>query len=89
MGDKVKLVSFHSLSKGILGECGIRGGYMEFNNFTQEEIRDVKKEVSDFAPNLYGQVGMCFMARYKTEALRKTVGDEIFSKIKKEYEKIF
>ena len=23
-----KLLSFHSISKGILGECGLRGGYM-------------------------------------------------------------
>jgi len=29
----VKLASFHSLSKGIFGECGIRGGYMELTNF--------------------------------------------------------
>ena len=27
--DKFELVSFHSTSKGIIGECGRRGGYME------------------------------------------------------------
>jgi alanine transaminase len=26
----VQLISFHSASKGILGECGLRGGYTEF-----------------------------------------------------------
>lgn len=23
-----QLLSFHSISKGVLGECGLRGGYM-------------------------------------------------------------
>jgi len=27
--DSFELVSFHSTSKGIIGECGRRGGYME------------------------------------------------------------
>jgi aspartate/methionine/tyrosine aminotransferase len=30
--DKVELVSFHSTSKGIIGECGMRGGYLELVN---------------------------------------------------------
>lgn len=28
----VNLVSFHSTSKGLIGECGLRGGYMELYN---------------------------------------------------------
>lgn len=28
----VQLVSVHSTSKGLLGECGLRGGYMEMVN---------------------------------------------------------
>merc|ERR1719159_66573 len=27
--EKVELVSYHSTSKGVIGECGLRGGYME------------------------------------------------------------
>jgi alanine transaminase len=30
--ERVPLISFHSISKGFLGECGIRGGYMETIN---------------------------------------------------------
>lgn len=30
--EKLELVSFHSTSKGLIGECGRRGGYMEFYN---------------------------------------------------------
>ena len=29
----VEVVSFHSTSKGFLGECGLRGGYYELLNF--------------------------------------------------------
>ena len=28
----LQLVSFHSTSKGLIGECGRRGGYMELHN---------------------------------------------------------
>jgi len=39
--DKVELLSFHSVSKGFLGECGLRGGYMEVTNideFAQDQV---------------------------------------------------
>jgi glutamate--glyoxylate aminotransferase len=36
MGPKIskelELVSFHTVSKGFLGECGQRGGYFEMTN---------------------------------------------------------
>lgn len=28
-GSDLQLISFHSVSKGFIGECGIRGGYFE------------------------------------------------------------
>ena len=30
--EHLELVSFHSTSKGLIGECGRRGGYMELHN---------------------------------------------------------
>lgn len=30
--EKLQLISFHSTSKGFIGECGRRGGYMELHN---------------------------------------------------------
>lgn len=30
--DNLELVSFHTVSKGVYGECGLRGGYMELTN---------------------------------------------------------
>lgn len=29
---EVEVISYHSVSKGLLGECGLRGGYMETHN---------------------------------------------------------
>lgn len=37
--NKCQLISFHSASKGQLGECGLRGGYMHFTNI-DEKVRD-------------------------------------------------
>jgi aspartate/methionine/tyrosine aminotransferase len=31
--NSVELLSLNSISKGMLGECGLRGGYMETTNF--------------------------------------------------------
>ena len=33
--NEIELVSFHSTSKGVIGECGLRGGYMELCNFDE------------------------------------------------------
>jgi aspartate/methionine/tyrosine aminotransferase len=33
--DNVELVSMHSVSKGLMGECGFRGGYFETHNLDQ------------------------------------------------------
>lgn len=30
--DEVELLSLNSVSKGLMGECGLRGGYMEVHN---------------------------------------------------------
>ncbi|KAJ3337975.1 Glutamate--glyoxylate aminotransferase 2, partial [Kappamyces sp. JEL0680] len=34
--DDVQLVSFHSISKGMIGECGRRGGYFECVNISED-----------------------------------------------------
>lgn len=30
--NEVEVISYHSVSKGLMGECGLRGGYMETHN---------------------------------------------------------
>ncbi|EMP32501.1 Alanine aminotransferase 2 [Chelonia mydas] len=43
----VELVSFHSISKGFMGECGFRGGYMEVVNLDPAVQQQLSKLVSE------------------------------------------
>lgn len=63
-GSTVPLVSFHSISKGVSGECGRRGGYFELTNFSPELIALLYKMVSvSLCPPLSGQIGVDSMVR--------------------------
>jgi alanine transaminase len=56
-GSNVELVSYHSTSKGYLGECGMRGGYMEAVNIDPEVLEEIYKVRSvTLCSNLTGQV---------------------------------
>lgn len=56
---KVELVSFHSLSKGVSGECGRRGGYYELVNIEEDVIDQLYKMASiSLCPPVTGQVGV-------------------------------
>ncbi|MFZ4614939.1 MAG: aminotransferase class I/II-fold pyridoxal phosphate-dependent enzyme [Rectinemataceae bacterium] len=53
----VSLFSFHSCSKGFLGECGHRGGYMEIRNIPSEVVAQITKLQSiSLCSNLPGQI---------------------------------
>jgi len=55
----VELASFHSISKGFVGECGQRSGYVEIVNFDQEVIDQLYKLASvQLCSNTAGQVLM-------------------------------
>jgi len=41
--DGVSLFSFHSCSKGFLGECGVRGGYFEYRNVPADVAAQILK----------------------------------------------
>ncbi|KAI8477217.1 MAG: alanine aminotransferase [Monoraphidium minutum] len=58
----VELVSFHTVSKGTSGECGLRGGYYEMVNFHPGTIDQLYKVSSiNLSPNSLGQVAMSCM----------------------------
>ncbi len=58
----VSLFSFHSCSKGYLGECGHRGGYMELRNVGSEVTSQITKLQSvSLCSNLPGQVATYLM----------------------------
>ncbi|WVR09365.1 hypothetical protein IAU60_006431 [Kwoniella sp. DSM 27419] len=46
IAETVELVSFHSISKGVSGECGRRGGYFECVNISDEVMEQVYKMAS-------------------------------------------
>ncbi|PYH89153.1 alanine aminotransferase [Aspergillus ellipticus CBS 707.79] len=54
--DNVELVSLHSVSKGMVGECGHRGGYFELAGFDPEVAAQIYKYVSIMlCPPVIGQ----------------------------------
>lgn len=58
MGEKeITLFSFHSVSKGFLGECGHRGGYFEIRNIPEDVFEQIIKLQSvSLCSNVDGQI---------------------------------
>ncbi len=53
----VTLFSFHSVSKGYLGECGHRGGYVEFRNIDPDVLDQfIKLQSINLCSNISGQL---------------------------------
>lgn len=64
LDSRVPLFSFHSISKGVTGECGRRGGYFECTNISDDILALLYKMVSvGLCPPLGGQVGVDCMVR--------------------------
>ena len=62
--DAVQLASLHSTSKGIIGECGQRGGYVEYLNFTQDAREQIYKVASiALCPPVSGQIMVDMMVK--------------------------
>lgn len=57
-----EIVSFHTVSKGAYGECGLRGGYMELHNMDPAVVDEIYKIASiNLSPNVPGQVAVGLM----------------------------
>jgi len=70
LGSDVELASFHSTSKGFIGECGRRGGYMEMHNFDpQVQAEIVKLASSGLCSNLDGQLMLDLMVKPPTKGV--------------------
>lgn len=55
--NSVELFSLNSVSKGLLGECGLRGGYMEAHNIDEAVSNELYKLKSiELCSNTVGQV---------------------------------
>ncbi|MBI3365442.1 MAG: aminotransferase class I/II-fold pyridoxal phosphate-dependent enzyme [Ignavibacteriae bacterium] len=75
----VSLFSFHSVSKGFLGECGHRGGYVEFRNIPDDVLSElVKLQSISLCANVDGQIATYLMVT------PPKVGDESYETYVKE-----
>ncbi|KAJ1796077.1 alanine transaminase, partial [Coemansia sp. RSA 2399] len=62
LGSSVELFSLHSISKGMVGECGRRGGYYEAVNIDDEIMAQLLKLASvSLCPNVQGQMAVDVM----------------------------
>ena len=93
MGEKnVSLFSLHSVSKGFLGECGHRGGYLECRNIPDDVLAEfVKLQSISLCANVPGQFATYLMVsppKPDEESYRtyKTERDEILATLKKKAE---
>jgi alanine transaminase len=82
--DDIELASLHSISKGMVGECGHRGGYFELIGFDAEVAAEVYKFVSiQLCPPVLGQCIVEMMVNPPKE------GEPSYELYKKEYDGIF
>jgi aspartate/methionine/tyrosine aminotransferase len=58
----ISLFSLHSVSKGFLGECGHRGGYLEIRNIPDDVLDEfIKLQSISLCANVSGQFATYFM----------------------------
>eukprot|EP01066_Platyproteum_vivax_P020902 Platyproteum_vivax@DN884_c0_g1_i1.p1 len=89
MGVQVELASLHSTSKGLAGECGLRGGFLYLDNFDEEVMAQFYKLRSvNLCSNTIGQLAIASVVNppqpgsesYKTY---QTERNEIFEGLKR------
>ena len=62
--DAIELISFHSVSKGVFGECGRRGGYMELTGIDSDVTDQLYKMASaSLCATVTGQIMVSLMVR--------------------------
>lgn len=80
----LQLVSFHSTSKGLLGECGRRGGYMEMHHIDPYVKTQIYKLASvDLCAGVAGQIMTSMMVRPPSPE------DESYGLFQEETERIY
>jgi alanine transaminase len=82
--DGVELASLHSVSKGMVGECGHRGGYFELVGFDKEVAAQIYKFISIMlCPPVMGQCFVECMVNPPKE------GEPSYELYRKEYDSIY
>ncbi|KAF2802517.1 alanine aminotransferase 2 [Mytilinidion resinicola] len=82
--DNIELASLHSVSKGMVGECGHRGGYFELIGFDEKVAAEIYKFISiQLCPPVMGQCIVEMMVNPPKE------GEPSYELYKQEYDGIF
>ena len=84
---ELELISFHSLSKGLFGECGIRGGYMELTNIDASFLKGLSTFYANVPPGLISQLLLSLKARLMSGNLRDKLSTSSFSVLEQEISK--
>lgn len=85
--DTVELVSFNSVSKGMMGECGLRGGYFETHNLSDEaEAMMFKLKSIELCSNTIGQTACELMVNPPQEGVES---DETVALYKAEHAELY
>ena len=79
-----QLISYHSTSKGLIGECGERGGYMEFVGFSEEVLGQFTKVAATSLSS--GTIGQVFVGLMVTPP---QPGEESYDLFQKETTQIY
>uniref|UniRef100_A0A7S0E8I1 Aminotransferase class I/classII large domain-containing protein n=1 Tax=Hanusia phi TaxID=3032 RepID=A0A7S0E8I1_9CRYP len=84
MKSNVELISYHSVSKGMIGECGRRGGYMELINIDPVVVEQIYKLFSiSLCSNIAGQIIVDLMVSPPSE------GDPSYDQYEREMKDLF
>lgn len=83
----VELISYNSVSKGMMGECGLRGGYFETHNLTDraEEMLYKLKSI-ELCSNTIGQYAVELMINPPKKGVESDSCVELYNK---EYQTVF
>lgn len=64
----IQYATFHSISKGYMGECGLRGGYMQLGNWDEDVKTQLLKLLSArLCPTVAGQAAMDCVANFPSQ----------------------
>lgn len=85
VASKVELVSFHSISKGVLGEGGLKGGYLELTNVDAEFKRELADFYSNTWPNNIGQFMLMLKCMYLSGELQEFMPTPLFELLDSQY----
>ena len=69
--DNLEIISFHTISKGLLAECGLRGGYMELENIDPAMVHPIKQISDEKFPNIIGDLCLDLKSNYLSGANSK------------------